>query len=116
MFALGRNLNLSYVVKPLMQIIDACLEYDFVTDKRPLNAIYELFLAKLSQSVLCDTIALILVKITSLKSLLKMVQNMDLYWCHVQLPKWILQSRTSGPTDYTETAALIAPRATNGFK
>jgi len=67
MFALGRNLNLNYVVKPLMQIIYSCLEYDFVTDKRPLNAIYELFLSKLSQYVLCDTISLILVKITALK-------------------------------------------------
>ena len=67
MYGLGcSNLNLNYVVNPILQVLNQCLDYDLVQQKRPLNALYELFLSELRNSGLCDTIALILAKITTL--------------------------------------------------
>ena len=48
MYCLGGNdLALSYVVNPILQVINLCLDYDLVTEKRPLSALYELFIDKL---------------------------------------------------------------------
>ena len=66
LYVLGHQLNLTYVVNPVLQVANLCLEYDLVTEKRLFVSLYEVFLSEMKDSVLCDTIAQILAKITTL--------------------------------------------------
>lgn len=66
LWALGdRTHSEKYLVKPLLQIVNLALEYDLVTNRKPLRHIYEVFLSHLEHNVLCETIAAILIKLTS---------------------------------------------------
>jgi len=69
MWGLGDSSSLSRdcVIIPTLKVITLCLQYDCVTDKKALDCLYELFIALLARDKLTNTVAELLMFLTTKK-------------------------------------------------